>query len=82
MPSAAQKTRTEKKLLKGFLGNITLRLKQERVILHRERKQPPVDEAGDGPTSRAAESPAGCRRFPFVLRFVFCFVFSIAAPFA
>jgi hypothetical protein len=48
MPSAAQKTRTEKKLLKGFLCSIILRSKQEWVILHRERKQPQVDEAGAG----------------------------------
>jgi hypothetical protein len=64
------------------LQNITLRPKQELVILHRERKQPPVDEAGNGYSSCAAESPAGCRRLPFALRFIFCFVFPIAAPFA
>jgi len=69
-------------LLKGFLRNITLHSKQELVILPRERKQPPVDEAGNGYPSRAAENPAGCRRFPFALRFDFYLVFSVAAPFA
>jgi hypothetical protein len=50
--------------------------KQDFVILHRERSQPPVDDARDGRPSRAAEISEGCGcRFSFALRFGFSMFF-------
>jgi hypothetical protein len=66
---------------KVFLRDV-IAPKKESVILHRERNQPPVDDARSCPSGCSAKGLEGCgRRFLFVLQFVFC-AFPIAAPFA